>query len=319
MPTSVLSTADPNATALAEEARPAARPPFFIVGFQRSGTTMFRLMLNRHSRLAVPFESDFIPGTHRVLDRFGDLTHEANVRALLAHIEANAFVTRGRLVPDPDAVLARRPRSYAELVQAIFSSYASSQGKDRWGDKDPDNLRAMDLLWSLFPGCQFVHLVRDGRDVALSMRGLDWGTRHLPRLAHQWACHTLAARRMGGILGRRNYLEVRYESLVRQPGLELERVCDFLGEPFEPSMLDYHLDARDQMPESSLQYHGNSVSAPRPDLVDQWRQRMRPSDVGIFGEFGGEALAEFGYEPGATSSRLAHGLRASYYTWVARW
>jgi Sulfotransferase family len=280
---------------------------------------MLRLMLNSHSRIAVPFESDFIPTTYRSLAGFGDLREAGNVAALLAHIGSNTFVVKGQLIPDPQAVLAEQPRSYAALVDAIFRVFARRHGKQRWGDKDPDNLCAMDLLWSLFPGCQFVHIVRDGRDVALSMRGLDWGTRHLPRLAHRWACDTIAARRMGGLLGERHYLEVRYEALVRTPGEQLERICSFLGEPFEPGMLDYHQQARQWMPESSLRYHGNSVSAPQPALADQWRHRMHAADVGIFAQYGGDALETFGYEVGDAGSRVSVGLRSAYYALVQRW
>jgi hypothetical protein len=295
------------------------QPPFFIVGFQRSGTTMLRLMLNAHSRLAVPFESDFIPKYFRRLDRYGDLRNQANVARLLDDIAEEPFVRRGALIPDRQRVLEARPESYAALVDAIFGAFAHHHGKPRWGDKDPDNLQAMDVLWKLFPGCRFVHIVRDGRDVALSLRSIDWGSRNLPRVAQRWAHGVAQARRIGNVLGDRHYLEVRYESLVTSPADELQSICRFLGEPFEPQMLDYERDAQRWMPAASLAYHRSSVKRPNPDKVFEWRTRMASADRAIFDMEVGETLAAFGYERCTERRRIASGVRTAYYALFARW
>src|SRR5436305_2721066 len=97
--------------------------PFFIVGAQRSGTTMFRLMLNQHPELAVPFESGFITIFYRRLGEYGDLTTEENVRRLLGDIADFPLVIKGGYIEAVEAVLAHPIASYADLVNPIVKLY----------------------------------------------------------------------------------------------------------------------------------------------------------------------------------------------------
>src|SRR5262249_45640831 len=130
------------------ELEPAVHPcePIFIVGFTRSGTTMLRLMLNQHPHLAIPFESGFIPPFYERLNKYGDLQSEEAVRRMLADIAAHPKVRKGRLVQDVEEIAARNIRGYADLIDAIFTVYAESKGKRRWGDKTPGYGYHLDLL-----------------------------------------------------------------------------------------------------------------------------------------------------------------------------
>lgn len=269
--------------------------PFFVVGAQRSGTTMLRLMLNQHSRLSVPFESVFIPEFFRRLHEFGDLTQPANMSALLDAIGAHPFVVKGRLIPDPAAVLVRNPETYPQLIDAIFSELATSRGKVRWGDKTPSYVLDMEILWLLFPRCKFVHLIRDGRDVATSLRNVSWGSKDLVKLARDWSWKVTLGRKMGEMIPQ-NYLEVHYEQLVRSPESTLARICQFLGEPFEEAMLRYPETAEMDMPAASLGWHGSSVSAPDEAKLQAWRHGMSQSDQIVFEQVAGATLEMFGYE-----------------------
>jgi hypothetical protein len=268
--------------------------PFFVVGAQRSGTTMLRLMLNAHSRLAVPFESVFIPKFFRRAEQYGDLGERENLARLLEDIRGERHVARGQLIPDVAAILDAAPRSYAELVTTIFSVYASRKGKPRWGDKTPGYGSELDVLSTLFPESKVIHIVRDGRDVALSNRTLSWGIRSMPRAASAWRWETLLTRKLGRMLGG-DYLEVRYEDLVRNPEAELRRICTHIGEHYEPDMLQYHRSASDEMPQESLKWHGNSVRPPDNRKVFQWREQLSIADRVIFEDHAGDALEEFGY------------------------
>lgn len=294
--------------------------PLFVVGAPRSGTTMLRLMLNAHSHIAIPFESDFIPKFHGRLREYGDLQAPENVACLLDDISAQAFVKRGGLIRDRQAILARRPDSYASLVASIYEVYAASEGKGRWGDKDPDNTVQMDVIWKLFPGCRFVHIVRDGRAVATSLKKLDWGSKNLLALARDWSWRVMLAHKMGMMIGPTYYMEVRYEDLVRAPEQVLRKICAFLDEPFEPGMLDYHKSAGSAMPQDSLRYHQSSVRQPDPSKADAWRHEMMAVDRALFDEVAGDTLYAFGYprddaRRGSWHSRL---MRLKY-AMIDRW
>jgi hypothetical protein len=293
-------------------------PPFFVVGAQRSGTTMLRLMLNNHPRLAVPFESGFITVFYARLGDYGDLAERSNVERLLKDICQHPKVEKGGLVPDPDTVLSHRIESYRDLVDAIFTEYARRKGKPRWGDKTPAYITDVDVLWRVLPGCRIIHLVRDGRDVALSLGDLKWGSRHIPRVAEDWRWKTVLAHKVGSVLGE-HFLEVRFEDLVLDPERELRRICAFLGEAFDPAVLDYPATAETEMPADSMQWHRTSTRAPDARKVYLWKQGMAVEDRMIFENVAGSALELFGYERERLAPTLRSRLRGLYYSVVQRW
>jgi len=214
---------------------------------------------------------------------------------LLDDISADPWVRKGGLVPDRQAVLEQRPSDYAGLVDAIFSAYARAQGKSHWGDKTPGYVEDLDLINDLFPQCRVIHLVRDGRDVALSLAGLSWGSRDLIRNAAEWRWKAVLGRKMGGLLGAR-YLEIFYEDLVRDPQSVLRRICGFLGVDHEEAMLTYPESAQGAMPAGSLRWHRSSIAPPDQSKVQGWRSRMPASDQIVFEQVAGDALDLFGYE-----------------------
>jgi Sulfotransferase family len=293
-------------------------PPFFIVGAQRSGTTMLRLMLNQHPELFVPFESGFITVFSEKLDSYGDLSGRENARRLLADIAMYPLVKKGRLIENVDEVLAYPIATYTDLVHAIFAAKARNHGKIRWGDKTPSYVTDMEVLWNLFPGCRIIHVVRDGRDVALSNRTLNWGIHSLPRAAEDWRWKTLIGHKLGRLLGE-HYFELLYEDLVLKTAPTLRSACEFLGTGYDSRMLNYPETGKAQMPEESLGWHQNSIRAPDPALVYQWKNNMSLSDRIIFDQMAGDALATFGYERETHPSTLRSRIKNVYFATMKRW
>jgi hypothetical protein len=190
-----------------------------------------------------------------------------------------------------------------EAIAAVFEVYAEHEGKPRWGDKTPLYMQHLPLLERLFPDALWVHLVRDGRDAALSFLELPEGfsgkTWALPRTAAQfaarWRTEILSARRLGAHVGGR-YLELRYEDLVTEPERELRRVCEHASLSWEPAMLDHtRVSDAARMPE-----HKNLAQPPTPGLRD-WRSQMSREDALAFEQVAGDILRGAGYdllEPG---------------------
>jgi hypothetical protein len=292
--------------------------PFFVVGAQRSGTTMLRLMLNNHPRLAVPFESGFIPVFFRRLGEYGNLGEPANATRLLKDICLHPKVEKGKLVPDAEAVLSRRIASYRDLIDAIFSEYAERKGKARWGDKTPAYITEIDILLQIFPGCRLIHMVRDGRDVALSLGGINWGSRHIPSVAEDWRWKTVLAHKIGTVLGDR-FLEVRFEDLIHDTEGELRRICEFLGEAFDPAVLQYAASGETEMPIDSMQWHRTSTRPPDPEKVYEWKRRMPVADRILFEAVAGDALELFGYERERLAPTVGSRIKGLYYAVVQRW
>jgi hypothetical protein len=295
------------------------KPPFFILGAQRSGTTMLRLMLNRHPEIAVPHESKFILAFFPHLDRYGDLRESPNRERLLEAIENHPAVRAGGLVPDRAAVLCHSVGTYAELVDAIMTEKARSMGKKRWGDKTPFYTPDIDSLWRIFPDARIVHLVRDGRDVAVSQRKVEWLSSSLPRLAMDWRWKVAICHKVGAVRGSSYFLEVMFEELVHAPEPVLRRICEFLDEPFDPAMLLYSETAAREVPADSIRWHKSSVRPPDESKIGVWRTEMSKSDRIIFEQVAGDALELFGYPREGHSSTWASKLKNLYYSVVVRW
>lgn len=309
---------DLGSTETMSEASPGGEP-FFVLGAQRSGTTMMRLMLNSHGRLAVPHETVFVTQFFRKLDGYGDLRRVENLRRLLDDIADHPLVKRGKLIPDQEAVLAHEPKSYSGLIDAIMTAYAKSQGKARWGDKTPYYTPDIDVLNQIFPRAKFIQVLRDGRDVALSQRDIGWLSNNSFALAQDWRWKTTLCHKVGRSLGPGRYLEVRYEDLVREPETSLRMVCAFLGEEFDPQMLRYHEVADKVVPSESLKWHRNSVRAPDASKIFAWKKKLPKTDRIIFEEVAGDTLEYFGYERAAVDPTFLTKLRKIYYTVVQRW
>lgn len=249
--------------------------PFFVLGAARSGTTMLRLMLNRHSRLAIPFESHFLrqifaempsdrPLEAHEADRMADLViGEKNFRTW--HLDATRVRQElVRLAPSPLAV----------LVDALFHMEIAESEKPRWGDKTPLYYVCWQQLMGLFPGSKLVHIIRDGRDVSLSLKKVGW---HGPTGYHRacyWQQRVEMAHAAARELGSERNLIIRYEDLVLETRATLGTVCDFLGETYEPKMLYFFEDASEHISDIDGNVHGKLERAPRPKDVGRWRREM---------------------------------------------
>ncbi|MGH2727706.1 MAG: sulfotransferase family protein [Actinomycetota bacterium] len=286
----------------------ATRSPIFVVGCARSGTTMLRAMLDAHRELAIPPESHFIPAMWRVRRRYG---HPGPVDASRMASDVVSTFRFGEWGIPADAVRRRvdtleRP-SFADAIDAVFLAYAGEHGKSRWGDKTPNYALDLALLADLFPDARFVHLVRDGRNVALSLLQMPWWPNTLPEAAQVWSHWTRKARSDGRALGPERYLEVRYEDLVDDPGASLRSVCAFAGLPYREEMLAYPESANGN---GTPDYHRNAQRPPTRGLRD-WTRDMSQEDVALFEALAGEQIRAMGYSPAFDRLPRAVRLRAS--------
>ena len=294
--------------------------PVVILGVSRSGTTLLKEMLDQHSRLALPTESYFVP---QLWDRHGERPERA---AFLEDVGRLARIREWGLTPA--AVEERLPAepTFAEAIGAIYRAYADLRGKERYGDKTPSYMQRLDVLEKAFPGAQYVHLVRDGRDAALSFLAMrrrprfNWARpRGLLSFAAQWRRELEGARRLGARLGPGRYAELRYEDLVADPQAKLRELCAFLDLDWEPGLLEYHrgVDA------GALADHPKLAEPPGAGRSD-WRTQLAAAQQERFEAVAGPMLDAYGYErrfprpsPGAQTRAAAEraGLAARIWTW----
>ena len=288
---------------MSEQAGP--NPFAFVVGCPRSGTTLLMRMLDSHRRLALVDEAHFIPSviTGAVAKSDPALT-PALVERARNHRRFHRLGLSDEFVRDT----ANGTRTYSEFVSALYSEYGKARGKRLVGEKAPYYVRFLPVLHALFPRVRFVHIIRDGRDVALSL--VNWAhrknkgpvaryelARHEPvaACALWWAERTATGCRDGKRLGPAHYLAVRYEDLVARPEGELRRITEFLELPYAPAMLKFHEAKIRHKPGLSAK---SAWLPPTPGLRD-WRRDMAPRDVELFEALAGDLLTDLGYERGA--------------------
>jgi hypothetical protein len=270
--------------------------PFFIVGNDRSGTTMLRLILDRGADAAIPPESMFLTDFADALAA-GAPRDAAGAAELMRRVWEHPKVRLWELGSQPPAVPdgLRGEDAFRFIAAAPFEAYAARHGKPRWGDKTPHYVHHVDKLLRLWPEARFVVLVRDGRDVALSLRRMPFGPNNAWAAAQWWARGIRAGARAaeehpGAVL------TIRYEDLAERPAEQVRRVCEFLGLGYSDDMLALeHVDPARIVPDQAAWFptlfDGINTSA-----VGRWRREMGARDRRIFAALAGAELALHGYE-----------------------
>ncbi len=281
-------------------------PMPIIVGVPRSGTTLLRMMLDAHSELAVPPETGFLPA-------LADLEPDSDA-ATSAWSIITGFHTWPDFQLDADALrtaLERGPCSPADAARTFYRLYAERFGKARWGDKTPTYGSELDRISSLLPEARYVHIIRDGRDVMLSVRELWFRPGEtVEACAEDWARRLAQTLELGA--RARHYFEVRYEHLIAAPEETLRTICAFLDLRFEPAMLSYHRRAAARLDEHQARYAADGTlviskaervrnqrfvtEPPRLDRVERWRKELTPDELRRFDAVAGEWLARLGYD-----------------------
>jgi Sulfotransferase family len=294
-----------------EHNRPKPPAPF-VIGMTRSGTTLLRLMLDSHPDLTIPPETHFIPD---VIKAFNEGPASAT--------EIVEVMTDNRRWADFGIPVRKLRRELDRLrpltdpavpIRTFFRLYAKRQRKSRWGDKTPGYATKMRRIKRTLPEARFIHMIRDGRDVAVSLRGREAGL-GTEQVARRWRHRINNTRRAAEHVP--DYLEIHYEDLVDEPEATLRRICEHIELDYSPKMLDYHHraekrlseisqplaaeeDKRGLSAESRLEAHALTSEPPRTDRSGRWRTEMSAADLAVFEEHAGELLADLGYETAAS-------------------
>ena len=265
--------------------------PIFLLGAHRSGTTLLGLMLRGHS--SIGWMGEFEYAVDFIDDATGEFPDPSSfVRALNTD---RRFRSRGFHVD--------RELSPRELVDSLLIQTMQSQEKPRIGAATH---RHFDRVIDLWPDARVIHLLRDGRDVALSRIKLGWAG-NVWSSAPAWAEIEESWDALLPRLDPAQVHQVRYEELVAHPERELFRICAFLDVDYEPNMLRY--------PERS------SYEAPDPALAEQWRRRLSPRERALLDHSIGRLLVERGYPQGSSHPAQPGGLERAYFglhDWASR-
>jgi sulfotransferase family protein len=284
--------------------------PFFLVGNDRSGTTLLRLVLDRGS-VAIPPESMFLADFAPVRQR-GGLEDPAQAERLMRAVWSHPRVRLWKLPAEPPAVPSglSHENAYRFIVSAPFQAYARKEEKERWADKTPLYLRYVEEIDAIWPDARFVIVARDGRDVALSVMRVPFGANNVWAAARAWAQGIRL-----GLEAERSHpdrvVTVRYEDLVARPAEEAARVSEFLGLEFREEMLEIERTDADKILKEQAGWFTNVWAGINTSAVGKWKREMTPAQQRLFARVAGPELEAVGYEAGEPAS--VAGLRTAAY------
>ena len=277
--------------------------PLFIISSGRSGSTLLASMLNMHPVFHVPVELiglySYLPWRLRF---YGDLNKPFNRLLLARDLRLVGQLREFGIDLDAEPLadrIGKGRKDFQGVVGALYDELLKTSGKQRLVDKTPNNGRYAERIARTWPESEIIHLVRDGRDVALSSmssrRGINF--RNTFELGCAWGGGNLR-RAAFGMRNRHRYHRLRYEDLVSNPEAELQRLCNFLNVRYDGQMLDYADGDFARRNAARLDYHPNLVRKVMSDNVGKWRKAMPARHRRLYEALSGKALVSFGYDLG---------------------
>lgn len=284
--------------------------PIFIVSAPRSGSTLLRLILDAHPIIAVPSPTWLYDMVYPFLYSYGDLTIDENYKALAEDIIESPLIKNWKIELSVEQIIdASRQRTFAGLYEALHRIYADIHAKNRWGEKSPRDSYWIDEIRHDFSEAQFIHIVRDGRDMAIDIATSSAMVPSNPFSgAHIWLDYNRAILHSASSLNEKTYYRIRYEALCADPENELKKLCGYLCEDFDPRMLA-HYETQSAKTWCSLPNHQKAGCPITTEYCGMYLKRLRPNDRAFLNHVIHEMLTEFGYpvedSPRAISRRLA--------------
>lgn len=287
--------------------------PLFIVGANRSGTTLLRLILNAHPRIAIPEELNFF--NPWLMNHWRDAAADREafrqrVHWYLQHkMPPGAFGDVALPTLEDAIVSGASTYDWRALYAGALNSWARLHGKPRWGEKTPGNLFYVDLLLEMFPDAQFIHLVRDPRAGVQSMQDASFFGDDVKINALNRRKYLREGLRRDASMPPDQWTRVRYEDLLTAPEDTVEALCHFLGERYVPEMLTYYEDAEQYMSSAAANEFNQAALRPiDPSKAESWRETLPRPDATVIEAICRAEMNVLGYEPDAP--------RPTVSTWI---
>lgn len=260
--------------------------PIFVVGCPRSGTTILSQLLAK-TDYCEPFETHYITKYYKKLNEFGDLSEFDNFKRLFSQILEERPIMQWKLSIDVDrAFTEMKPPSYKNIINEIGSQIAKKQNKLFWGDKTPRYLFDLDIIYDLFPESKYIYIIRDGRDVALSLLERPWPPYNIVACAEYWKRINSPNQTLGILEEKKQLYTVRYEDLLTDPEQKVKEIYLFLGQ-------DYNAEKMSGL-----------IGKLKKGNFNKWQNKMKPYQIKLFEKYSANTLNRFGYETSYDETEL---------------
>jgi hypothetical protein len=279
--------------------------PIFMIGTQRSGSNLLRLMLNQLPEVAAPHPPHILQRLMPMAQHYGDLARDANFASLVEDVcqlvELNPVPWDGVVLDRADIARRCRERSLVAAFGAVYDLMAAARRAETWCCKSLANIRYLDDIERYFGAtARYVYLCRDGRDVAVSFRKAVVGEKHVYHIAREWGSTQRIALAHRDRIGPGRFFGIRYEDITAHPERSMRRLCDFLGYRYTPSMLSFHETEEARKAARSSELWGNVVNPVIAGNSRKFLGELARTEIALFEGIAGDVLDTLGYERVAT-------------------
>lgn len=281
-----------------------------MIGTQRSGSNLMRLMLNQIQTVVAPHPPHILQRVMPLLPTYGDLSDPAAFKLLVDDVcqlvELNPVPWEGVVLDREDIAARCTQNSLVAVFSAIYDVLADTRGAETWCCKSLANVHYVPEIDAYLPDAKYLYLYRDGRDVAVSFKKAVVGQKTFYHIAQDWAKAQRAALKMRDKFDASQFFSVSYEMLTGNTEQTLQGLCQFLNVEYHPSMMDFHDSTEAKSTASSSSLWSNVTKPIMNTNTKKFLTQASEEEVKVFELVAGDVLDALGYErtqtaPGETT------------------
>lgn len=273
--------------------------PIFIIGTERSGTNLMRLILNSHSNIFIPHPPHILKNFFKLEPLYSNLTNDENFKQLIHDvvrtIELHPYPWQIEI--DKEKVFRTvKERNLINIFFAIYNLYLEATGKKRWGCKSTFMINHVALIRHYYPSSKFIYMVRDGREVAASAKKTIYNHYHIYYIARLWKKEQQTGIYWLNKLSAKDIYLIRYEDILKNPINSIKSLCSFLEEPYQENMLNFFKTDEAKKCASICPSWANTDKPIKKDNYEKYKTELNPSEIALFESIAAPELDWFSYQ-----------------------
>lgn len=274
--------------------------PILMIGIQRSGSNLLRLMLNELPEIAAPHPPHILQRMTPLMPHYGDLKKNKTFSLLVDDVcrlvELNPVPWEGVVLKRDDVAARCRKRSLVAVFGAVYDVMAEAWRAKTWCCKSLANIYYLPEIEDYFPEAKYIYLYRDGRDVAVSFSKAVVGEKHFYHIAKEWNEAQQLALDFRTKIPASRFFNLSYEELTAETEKTVRALCRFLGVGYKPSMLEFYKSGEARRAASASNLWENVANPVMKNNSRKFLKEARESDIQIFESVAGDSMDSLGYE-----------------------
>lgn len=278
-----------------------------MIGTQRSGSNLLRLMLDQIPTVTAPHPPHILQRLMPLLPMYGDLSipgaFELLVDDVCQLVELNPVPWEGVILDRQEVASRCREHSLVAVFCAVYDILAEARNAKTWCCKSLANVHYLPEISAYLPNAKYLYIYRDGRDVAVSFKRAVVGQKHFYHIAQEWGKAQRTALKMKSQCNHQQFFSLCYETLVSETEQSLRDLCQFLEVEYNPSMLNFHQSSEATSTASASSLWSNVTKPIMSQNTKKFLTQASEEEVRVFELVAGDVLDELGYERAYTAKQ----------------